>query len=107
MIREMLRISLLLAGATVGLTAGEAPLMAQTVPQPRGRIDVPLMTPNYGTPTTPARRLDNAQNSIRLQSCGGLSGAAADRCYSDTRSKIIADDLRHRDIEASKGKPEK
>jgi len=121
MIREMLRISLLLAGATVGLTVGEQPVMAETTlaqatqaqmhvaqatPPPRSnRIQVPLMVPQTGPgasqPTSPARRLNDTQNAVRVQSCASLSGAAAGRCYSDVRTKIIADDLRQRSIDSS------
>jgi hypothetical protein len=107
MIREMLRISLLLAGATVGLTVGDVPVMAQQNPaQARIRAaDTPTLrvAPQNlrAQPVTPARRLDATENSVKAQSCASLGGASADRCYSDLRTKIMADDLRNRALEAS------
>ena len=71
MIREMLRISLLLAGATVGLTAGHPAAYAQSVLQPTPRANVPLMAPNYGTTASPTtntyQRLDAAKNATRAR----------------------------------------
>lgn len=97
MIREMLRISLLLAGATVGLSVGDQAAMAQTTPQARPRVQVPLMVPDHGpSATLPSQRLDRAQSTVRAQSCASMSGAAAERCYSDLRTKIEADELRRR-----------
>jgi hypothetical protein len=102
MIREMLRISLLLAGATVGLSVGDRPAAAQTSPQPRTRIEVPLMVPDHGpSATLPAQRLDRTQSRVRAQSCASMSGAAAERCYSDLRTKIEADKLRQGATEPS------
>ena len=125
MLADMLRISLLLAGATVGLGAGHAPAIAQqrpltalpsaptapvfqpatpTPPPPRQRIDVPLMQPQINPPSA-QQRLNDTRHSVQQQSCASLGGAAAARCNADVATTIQADRLRQQSIESSQPQP--
>lgn len=46
------------------------------------------------------QRLDGAKHDTMLQSCGGMSGATADRCYSELRTTIESDRLKQQSLQS-------
>lgn len=46
------------------------------------------------------QRLDSAKHDTMLQSCGGMSGATADRCYSELRTTIESDRLKQQSLQS-------
>jgi hypothetical protein len=46
------------------------------------------------------QRLDSAKHDTMLQSCGGMSGASADRCYSELRTTIESDRLKQQSLQS-------
>jgi hypothetical protein len=48
------------------------------------------------------QRLDGAKHDTMLQSCGGMSGASADRCYSELRTTIESDRLKQQSLESGR-----
>ena len=46
------------------------------------------------------QRLDGARHDTMLQSCGGMSGPAADRCYSELRTTIESDRLKQQSLQS-------
>jgi len=48
------------------------------------------------------QRLDSAKHDTMLQSCGGMSGATADRCYSELRTTIESDRLKQQSLQSGR-----
>lgn len=53
-----------------------------------------------GTGLGPLRNQERARYSVQQQSCAGMAGASADRCYSELRTAIEADRLKNMAIES-------
>jgi hypothetical protein len=53
-----------------------------------------------GTDLGPLRNQERARYSVQQQSCASMSGASADRCYSELRTTIEADKLKNQAIES-------
>lgn len=53
-----------------------------------------------GAATAAQQRLDSAKHDTMLQSCGGMSGASADRCYSELRTTIESDRLKQQSLQS-------
>lgn len=89
------------------LLAGAAPALAQVSSYPGtnlGGSGVQRYPSGSGSGGTAARsaqqRLDSAKHDTMLQSCGGMSGASADRCYSELRTTIESDRLKQQSLQS-------
>ncbi|MBL8705955.1 MAG: hypothetical protein JNM30_13975 [Rhodospirillales bacterium] len=101
--------SFAIAALLAVLLAGAAPASAQVNAYPGTTLGGSGVQryPSGSAPSgggTAARaaqqRLDSAKHDTMLQSCGGMAGAAADRCYSELRTTIESDRLKQQSLQS-------
>jgi len=96
--------------ALAALVFAAAPLAAQVSPFPQVNAGSGVLVQQgtagsalnrgAGTGLGPLRNQERARYQVQQQSCAGMGGASADRCYSDLRTSIEADRLKNQAIES-------
>ena len=99
---RFLSIAALVGAATVG------PALAQVSPYPNVNTGSGALIQQGVTGSRPMdsgryeqRQLDQSRYSVQQQSCASMSGASADRCFSELRTTIEADKLRNQANDAA------
>ncbi len=96
------------------LLVSAAPVLGQVNSYPGtslGGSGVQRYPSGSGSGGTAARaaqqRLDSAKHDTMLQSCGGMSGASGDRCYSELRTTIESDRLKQQSLQSGQSRQDR